>query len=145
MHRLVTHICLPMVSEFEIACGYNWCSIREPVASQPSPIGSVQLHTVVSQGSGWHPQHIWKERSFWANSISQRSQKVNNKTGHAVPKVSGPKKEVVITNPVKGSAACFFLSTHIKTAFGPKSLWNISLKYKVILGIVFPPRSDRQG
>lgn len=44
-------------------------------------------------------------------------------------------------------------STHIKTAFTPKSLCNISVKYKVIpsgcpLGIVcnyIPPLSDLQG
>lgn len=59
--------------------------------------------------------------------------KVNNKMGHAVLKASGQKntnqkKKLVITNPVKGMKWNMF-STHIKTAFTPKSLCNISFKY----------------
>lgn len=62
--------------------------------------------------------------------------KVNNKMGHAALKALEPnrgkkKKRVVITKPVKGMKWNMF-STHIKTAFTPKSLCNISVKYKVI-------------
>lgn len=53
--------------------------------------------------------------------------KVNDKMRHAVVKASGPRKKVVITNPVKGMKWNMF-STHIKRAFTPKSLCNISVK-----------------
>ena len=58
--------------------------------------------------------------------------------GRVALKSSEPKRKqkrerenVVNTNPVKGMKWNMF-STHIKTAFTPKSLCNISLKYKVI-------------
>lgn len=72
-----------------------------------------------------------KEGVFLSQINLPEVSKVNNKMGHAAPKVSGPKKQVVITNPVKGLKWNMFC-THVKTTFTPKFLCNISVKYKVI-------------